>query len=102
MNIEMILVTCASCNVPFCITQDMQDRLKKCHNVFYCPSGHQNCYLAETEEEKLRKQLNYKKNEIDCQNQEINRLKLERDKMQRSLKRKSTKKASHVPRHSSS
>lgn len=87
----MILITCANCNVAFCITQDMKNRLQKCHNNFYCPNGHANAYLAETEEEKLRKQLNYKNNEIHLQQEEIARLIVEQEKMKKSIKRKSTK-----------
>jgi hypothetical protein len=57
MTIEMTFVECANCGIPFCITSDLESRLRKCHNNFYCPKGHVNVYSAETEEEKLRKQL---------------------------------------------
>lgn len=57
MKMELVTVECATCYMPFGMTKTTQDRLRKCHNAFYCPSGHVNYYSGETQEEKLRKQL---------------------------------------------
>lgn len=53
---ELELVECATCYMPFGISKTTEGRLRKCHNAFYCPSGHANYFYGETQEEKLRKQ----------------------------------------------
>jgi hypothetical protein len=40
MEIEMSLIECAECGMPFGITKDREQRLRKCHNTFFCPAGH--------------------------------------------------------------
>lgn len=62
---ELVTVECATCYMPFGMSKTTNDRLRKCHNAFYCPSGHVNYYSGETQEEKLRKQLEEKKADID-------------------------------------
>jgi hypothetical protein len=51
------VLECADCGVTFAITGTYMSERRKDHKNFYCPSGHTNYYSQETEEEKLRKQL---------------------------------------------
>lgn len=56
-EIEMVVIECADCGMPFGIPADRQERLRKCHNSFWCPAGHVNVYNSQTQEEKLREEL---------------------------------------------
>lgn len=64
MDVEMILCNCASCGMSFAIPAAHQRRLRQCHNVFYCPSGHANHYPAKTDVEVLRERVLSKDLEI--------------------------------------
>ena len=57
MEIDMKLVLCAQCGMPFAISEDKMSRLRKCHNTFYCPDGHSQSYVEKTEEERLRERV---------------------------------------------
>jgi len=56
--------TCISCGVKFCIPKELDDKLRQNHKSFYCPNGHSQCYVGETEAEKLRKELKRKEQEV--------------------------------------
>jgi len=53
----LAVVECASCNMDFGVTQMFQKARRNDHKVFYCPKGCHNYYSGDSEEEKLRKQL---------------------------------------------
>lgn len=53
----MVVIHCANYGMPFAITQDKSDRLRKCHNTFYCPVGHPQSFTQKTEEERLRERV---------------------------------------------
>ncbi|OBC14090.1 hypothetical protein A5784_30795 [Mycobacterium sp. 852013-50091_SCH5140682] len=46
------LIHCATCGVPFGITDDMANRRRQDHRDFYCPAGHINVFNGKTEAEK--------------------------------------------------
>lgn len=50
------IINCANCGMVFGITQEFQDRRRKDHEGFSCPSGHSNVYNGENDEEKLRRE----------------------------------------------
>jgi hypothetical protein len=52
MNIEMVLVECASCNLTFAVTSYFHRARRNDHKVFYCPSGHHNYYPQKSDVEK--------------------------------------------------
>ena len=60
MKVKLHQITCAnkSCRVSFWITDDHYDRLRECHNTFYCPNGHSLYYPGKTKEEKRIEHLN--------------------------------------------
>jgi len=82
MEIEMVNVDCAECHITFAITAIFYRRLLKCHNTFYCPMGHGNCYSGKTEQEKL----------VEAKNLEICNLKSANEELARKLARKNHKK----------
>lgn len=65
ITIEMEVIECANCGMPFGVTKDRIQRLRKCHNLFYCPAGHLNNFPSKTEEEKLKDEISAKEREIE-------------------------------------
>lgn len=63
-SIEMFTEVCISCGIPFAIPKNYKDRLKVTHDTFYCPNGHSQFYPAETEAEKLKKEVVKKDGEL--------------------------------------
>lgn len=47
--------TCCACGVVFWMTQQMYDRLLQSHKAFYCPNGHSQSFIAETEAQKYKR-----------------------------------------------
>lgn len=54
-------VTCCRCGTSFGISSTLYSHLKNNHNYFYCPNGHSQHFISETEEEKLKRQLQWQK-----------------------------------------
>lgn len=52
MDVQIIEISCFKCNVSFWITKEHDDTLLKCHNSFYCPNGHRQAYIGQTDAEK--------------------------------------------------
>lgn len=57
IRVEIVTEECVACHVAFGLTSEMQKRLRETHHDFYCPNGHTQRYMAETEAEKLRAKL---------------------------------------------
>lgn len=57
-------VTCChtGCGVQFGIEADYMARLRQTHDGFYCPNGHRQHFNAETEAERLKRQLQLTEN----------------------------------------
>lgn len=89
MNIEMTVVYCANCHLPFAMTDNLIDRLRNNHNSFFCPMGHGNSFPEKTKEEKLRQQLREK--ETLLANRDAQLKSLQESLAQKTVKR--TKKA---------
>lgn len=49
--------TCCNCHVQFAMPTELQRARRRDHKWFYCPNGHQQHYVGETEEQRLTKQL---------------------------------------------
>lgn len=50
-------IVCAACGMEFGAPEDWVSRRREDHASFYCPAGHAQQFLAETDAEKLRKEL---------------------------------------------
>jgi hypothetical protein len=94
-EIEMFVIICSQCSIPFAITNKFDDSLRKSHNTFYCPSGHAQHYPQKTTEEALREKLREKDAEIArCQTRELDRqskIKAAQQKRKQTLKAKKAK-----------
>ena len=58
---ELETLTCCVCGVEFAAPMLFVQKRCETHEDFYCPSGHGQAFLGETEAEKLRKQLTEEK-----------------------------------------
>lgn len=61
MNLTIIksfeALECYACACLFAVTSDFKKNRVGDHNTFYCPNGHPQSYIGETEAERLKKQL---------------------------------------------
>lgn len=66
-NVATILMTeeCCRCHMLFAIPLDLQNRLRRSHDNFYCPAGHSQQYTGKSEAEKLRDQLAIKERQLE-------------------------------------
>lgn len=55
---------CCSCGITFYVTKKFQQRVYRDKSAFHCPNGHRQSYTGDTEQERLRKLLDDKNNEI--------------------------------------
>lgn len=76
VGVEMATITCCAvgCGIVFAVPEWWQAKRREDHTTWYCPNGHPQGYLAKTEAEKLREQL-------DKSERSLNR---ERDRRQRA------------------
>jgi hypothetical protein len=65
----MYTETCCKCGIQFSIPDEYLNKLRRCHNTFYCPNGHPQYYPGKTDEEKkieaLERQVNFFKDDRD-------------------------------------
>lgn len=57
VTITLEAVTCCDCGVMFGIEASHRAELLQNHAWFYCPNGHRQHYTAETEADKVRREL---------------------------------------------
>lgn len=86
-DVKFRVIECATCGCLFGLPAQLQDRLRNNHGDFYCPNGHCNVYRGETQEEKVRKELKRKEQELANATIEKIQLQNELDKSNRKLKR---------------
>jgi hypothetical protein len=56
-DVILEIESCYSCGVAFAMPQGFKKQRLQDRQTFYCPNGHGQHYIGETEAEKLRKQL---------------------------------------------
>lgn len=57
VSFEPITCCAAGCGVTFAVPDWMLTKLRQNRNSFYCPNGHGQSFTGETEEQKLRREL---------------------------------------------
>lgn len=59
LDVVTTLVTeeCCTCGITFAMTLDFKNHRREDHANFYCPAGHAQHYTAESETQKLTRQL---------------------------------------------
>lgn len=73
---------CWVCGVPFAIPEHLHERMEERGTKVFCPNGHQ-IYYAETENEKLRKQLERERRVSQARRERANYEKERADHQQR-------------------
>lgn len=58
-SVELVTEACYHCGVIFAMARPFERERRRDHRVFYCPAGHGQHYTDETEEAKLRRELDY-------------------------------------------
>lgn len=84
----MFIEECCICGTAFGISNTMQKQLRKSHEAFYCPSGHEQHYLAKSDAELFRDEREAR----DTCQAENYRLERKNIALTRKLKRQEAKK----------
>jgi hypothetical protein len=86
-NLVFGIEECCRCGVKFGIPKQLQDNLRNTHNSFFCPNGHSQSYIGETDADKLRRELKRKEQELANKVRDELNARAEVDKLNRKLKR---------------
>jgi hypothetical protein len=85
--------TCISCGVEIAMPADLYDHRLKDRREFFCPNGHSQHFIAETEEAKLRRQLDeanrrleFEKNAALTARQQLGKANKAKMRLQRRIK----------------
>lgn len=87
VGLSFEIVECCACGVKFGMPTSLDKKLRENRRDFYCPNGHKQHYVAETEAEKLRKELRRKEQELADQVQAKLNAQNALNKAQKKLKR---------------
>jgi hypothetical protein len=82
----LVAEECCACGMVFALPHTIQLRLKKSHDTFYCPAGHGQHYIGETDEERLAKEVERYKRLWKDEERYASTVVAERNAAQRSLK----------------
>jgi DNA-binding XRE family transcriptional regulator len=86
-GVTLSTIECYKCHCIFAIPREMNDRLLKTHDNFFCPAGHAQHYLGLTPEQKLQRELDEKQRQLEREEARAARLKTERDQVARAHSR---------------
>lgn len=64
MSTTLGIEVCCNCGMTFAMPSDFQARMRRTRSDFYCPAGHKQHYLAEPEEDKLRRERDIAKQQL--------------------------------------
>lgn len=80
-GVSLVTEHCCNCGMLFAMTRAFHDSRRKDRETFYCPAGHGQHYTGETEESKLRRQLDDKQRQLEREEANAARMKTERDQV---------------------
>jgi hypothetical protein len=86
-TLKLYVERCINCGCEFGLPVEFRDELKKSHQVFYCPNGHNMIYSAKSEAEKVRDELKRKEAELAAQVEAKIVAQQEAARLERKLKR---------------
>ena len=67
--------TCISCGITFAMPVEYDRRLNQTHESFYCPNGHSQNYVGQSDKEKLEQERRRHEQDLREKNTEIEKLK---------------------------
>ena len=62
LQASLVIEQCCSCGIVFAVPGDWQRSKKNDHETIFCPNGHRFHYPGESDEERLRRRLEFEKN----------------------------------------
>lgn len=71
VTVELETETCCTCHMTFAMPADFKRAHKRSRKDFFCPAGHAQHYLAESEETKLRRERDLLKQQLAQKDDEI-------------------------------
>ena len=78
-NVWFEVEHCYKCSMAFAMPSDFKRNKLKDRSTFYCPSGHPQYYIGQTEEQRLKKELEQKAKLLEAANDRVDVVKRERD-----------------------
>lgn len=84
---DFVMDTCITCGINFCVPHLWNGRRRAEHNNYFCPNGHQQHYTAETEAERLKKELARERERTLAAQNQTRMERQQREKAERKLKR---------------
>lgn len=66
-------IECCNCGIHFGLPDALYRSLCRSHNFFFCPNGHEQHFIGESEEEKLKKQVKAYKQEAEWNRERADR-----------------------------
>lgn len=82
--IELTKIECASCGIPFGLSEDYASRRRQDHAGFMCPAGHSNVFNGETEAERLRRQVAQLQTSMEHKDAALSTMREQRAALERS------------------
>lgn len=73
------VIHCYKCSMAFGVPVEFDKERLKRRDSFWCPAGHQQHYIGETEEQKLRREVERKTQQVEAANARANAANQQRD-----------------------
>jgi hypothetical protein len=99
LELELEASTCSVCGITVGLPKHFRQTRRQDHAAFYCPNGHAQHFPAETEAEKLRKELDRERQKTAMAQQSARMEREQREKVERKLKRVDRGTCPHCQRH---
>lgn len=80
-SVELATEICCKCGMCFAMTRDFMDRRRKDRAMFYCPAGHAQHYTGETEEQRLKRELERQQQITEAERARAARIERERNQV---------------------
>jgi len=89
MEVPSVVVTCCNgdCGISFAVPQWWNTGKRNTHSTFYCPNGHRQSYMEESDEDKLRRERDLARQQIARVQDEAARARRETYAAQKETKR---------------
>ncbi len=85
MEVNVKHITCCNCGVSFWIAERHNSDLIASKDTFYCPNGHSQSYVGETEKEKYNRMLKQKNERIEFYSKRVSEEFSEKERLKKSI-----------------
>lgn len=89
MNVPEFVITCCNdaCGISFAVPAWWHRGKKKNHSWFFCPNGHRQHFIDESDEERMRRERDIARQQLARVEQEVAEVRKAWDKTEREAKR---------------